>query len=169
VIRHEERVDGDAVADVVATPTTLALESEALVQPNRRLVPRKHVELELRDARRTGPGDRGLEKRPADSAPPVTRGDHHPEIRHVRARGMGVARERQPADDEVVVHGDEDGGIGVSTDCLQVATLVGDRPPRLRREEPAPRLLTDGGGEGDELGGIRGVGMADRDHPTTTP
>jgi hypothetical protein len=43
VIRHEQRVDGDAVAKVVTATQPFALEAERFVQLNGRLVPREHV------------------------------------------------------------------------------------------------------------------------------
>src|SRR5438105_262875 len=46
-VRHQDRVHVLAGAMVVRLPVALALEAEALVQPDRRLVPGKDVQLEL--------------------------------------------------------------------------------------------------------------------------
>ena len=95
VVRHEERVDVGAVTPVVTAAMSLALEPEALVQPNRRLVPREDVELELADARAARPGDR----RRRAAAVPIPRrrwlgGDDQAEIGDVRARRVRVACDR---------------------------------------------------------------------------
>jgi hypothetical protein len=148
---------------------TLALEAESLIQLNRRLVPRKHVQLELAHLRPTRPGDGGLEECPTDALPPVRRGDHHPEICDVRARRVRVTRQREAANDLVVVGSDEDGGIVVATYGLQVPALVGDRPPRLGGEEPACRLAADRERKGDEGRRVRRLGWPYRDHGTTIP
>ena len=65
---HQDRVDRRSVAQVVALAEALALEAELLVELDRRLVPGKHVQLELVDARVEGPRDRLLEQGAADAA-----------------------------------------------------------------------------------------------------
>src|SRR6188472_1498201 len=120
MIRHEKRVDVGAVTAVVRTAHALALEAEALVQPDGWFVPGKYVQLELADPGAVGPADGGCEQPPSDPLPTVLRGDHQPEVRDVGARGMCVARERQTSDDSValVVDGNEDGRIGMTKDSL---------------------------------------------------
>jgi hypothetical protein len=166
---HEERVEGDAVAKVVASATAFALEPEALVQPNRRLVPGKHVKLELADADRTGPADGRVEERSSDAPASMARRDHHPEVRDVDARRVRVPRQRETSDDPVAVERDENGRVGVPTHRLQVAALVGHGPPRLGGQEPALRLLPDRGRERDERRRVRALGVSDGDQGTTTP
>jgi len=136
VIRHEERVDVGAVTAVVRAAHALALEAEAFVEADGRLVPGKDVQLELADPGAVGPPDCGGEQSPSDPLPTVVRGDHQPEVRDVGARGMCVARERQTSDDSValVVDGNEDGRIGMTKDSLEVTALVGGCSPSLGRE-----------------------------------
>jgi hypothetical protein len=171
VIRHEERVDGDAVADVVTATQPFALEAERLVQLNGRLVPREDMELDLRDGRSSRPIHRGGEQRATNSPPAVARRDHEPEVGDVGARRVRVARERDATDDPVGVgvDGDEDGGVGVATDGAKVSPLVGDATPRIGSEQPVARLPADRGGEGDQLRRVAGFRVPDRDHETTTP
>ena len=61
----------------------------------------------------------------SDALPAAARGDHQPEVGHVVARRMRVARDRQPADDALGGLCDEDGRVRVATEALQVAALVG--------------------------------------------
>jgi len=131
VVRHEERVHGVAVAQVVTAAETLALESESLIELDRRLVPGEHVQLELADARSLRPGDRGLEERRADSASAMAFGNHQAQIGDVRARRVGIAGERQAPDDATAVDGDVDRGVGVAAHGLEVAALISDRTPGL--------------------------------------
>jgi hypothetical protein len=60
-VSHEHSVDVVIAAPIVPTPQSLALEPEPLVQLNRRLVPRKHVQLELPDAGAARPLDGRLQ------------------------------------------------------------------------------------------------------------
>jgi hypothetical protein len=169
VVRHEERVDGDAVAEVVATTKSLAFETEALIKANRRLVPREHVQLELRDSHDARPADRRVEEHATDSPPSMACRNHHPQVCDMPARRMRVSREGEAPDDPIAVDGDEHSSVDVTTDRLQVAALVGDGPPGLRRQEPATRLPTDRRCERDELRRVRAFGVPDRDHATTIP
>ncbi len=77
-------------------------------------------------------------------------GHHEPEVGDVPARRVRVPRERQPADDARAVLGHVDRRVGVPVDRAQVATLVGDRAPRARAEDPAAVLAPDALGELDE-------------------
>src|SRR6185312_15541324 len=140
-----------------------------LIQPNRRLVPGEHVQLELLDAGGEGPGNRCSEELASDPSASMACRDHHPEVRDVGACRMGVPREGEAPDDPVVVQRDEHRSVGMTTDRLQVAALVGNGSPRLRRQEPATGLAADGGCEGNELRRVRPLGVPDRDHGTTTP
>ena len=168
VIRHEERVDHFAVTLVVPAADAFALEPIALVEEDRRLVPREDVQLELAHARPASPGDRGVEQRATDALPPVAGGDHQPEIGDVRARRVRVAGERQ-ADDPVAVRRDEHGRVGMAAHGLQVAALVADRAPGVGRQEPRARLAADLGREDDQLRRVGRVGGPDLDHRATTP
>ena len=96
-------------------------------------------------------------------------GDHHPEVRHVDARRMGVPRKREASDDPIAVERDENRRVGVPTYRLQIAALIGHGPPRLGGQEPALRLLADRGRERDEGRRVRPLGPPDGDHGTTTP
>ena len=89
----------------------------------------------------------------------------------MRARRMRVARDGEPADDpaHVVVDGDEDCGVRMPTNGLQVAAFVGGASPGLRRQQPFAGLPADGRREPDELVGVGRLGGTDRDHGTTTP
>jgi hypothetical protein len=169
VIRHEERVDGDAVADVVTATQPFALEAERLVQLNGRLVPREDMELELGDGRSSRPIHCGREQRATDSPPAMARRDHEPDVGDVGARRVRVAGEREATDDPVGVDGDEDGGVGVATDGAKVSPLVRDATPRIGGEQPIARLPADRGGERDQLRRVAGLCVPDRDHDTTTP
>jgi len=76
----------------MAPAKALALEPEVLVQPNRRLVPGEHVQLELPHARGAGPGNRCVEELASDPSASMAGRDHHPEVRDVRARRMVIPR-----------------------------------------------------------------------------
>ena len=75
MVGHEERVDVGAVAAVVASSDTLALEAELLIEADRGLVPREHVQLELSDTRLACPVDRRLEQGAADPLASLGGGD----------------------------------------------------------------------------------------------
>src|SRR5690242_7342039 len=77
----------------------LTTEAEGFVEPDRRLVVRKDVQLELRDACAARPLDRLLEERASDSAAAVLLRNHQPEIGDVCARRMRVATDREAAHD----------------------------------------------------------------------
>src|SRR5207244_12147729 len=79
-VRHQDRVDVLLAATVVRTAVALPLEPEALVQLDRRLVPREDMQLELRDARVAGPLQGRVEQRRADATPAVRGGDHQAEV-----------------------------------------------------------------------------------------
>src|SRR6476661_1376968 len=81
---------------------------------------------------------------------------------------MLVARDRKPPDDEPFVVGDEHGGVRIAADRAEVAPLVGDVPPPVRRHEPAFRLGADGGAELGQAFRVARLRLAD-DHSTTTP
>src|SRR6266545_6387300 len=84
------------------------------------------------------------------------------------AGGMLVARDRKAADDESVVLRDEDGGVRIAPDRAEVAPLVGDVPPTVRRHEPALGLGTDRGAEFRQPFRVGRLRLTD-DHSTTTP
>jgi len=171
VVRHEQRVDVGAVPAVVASAHALALEPEALIEPYRGLVPGEDVELELADARVLRPAHGGAEQRAADAAPPMGGGDHEAQVRDMGARGMGVPGERETADDGpfVLLDRDEHRGVSVPADSLQIAPLVCDAAPRLRRQEPLPGLAADGGCEAHQITGVLRLRPSNGDHGTTTP
>ncbi len=77
------------------------------------------------------------------------------------ARGMGVAREREPADDPLPVLGDEDGRVGMPPHRPQVAPLVGDAAPRLGGQQPRALLAADLARELDERLRVTRLGGAD--------
>jgi hypothetical protein len=153
----------------MAPAKALALESEVLVQPNRRLVPGKDVKLELAHAASPGPCDRRIQEPAPDAASAMAARDHHPEVGDVRARRVRVPGKRQASDDPLAVDCDEHCRVGMAAHGLEVSALVGDRPPGLGGEQPSSRLLSDCCRERDELGRVRWLGGTDRDHATTTP
>src|SRR5437763_1051461 len=63
-VRHQDRVHHLAGPQVVPLAVALALEAELLVQLDRGLVPREHVQLELAHAGCFRPADCRLEQRP---------------------------------------------------------------------------------------------------------
>src|SRR5205823_2335703 len=107
-----------------------------------------------------------VEERAADAVPAVLRGDHEAEVGDMRARGMRVAREREPAGDLSFSFCDEDDRIGMAADGADVASLVADAAP-LRPDQPALGLRADGRCERDERRRIAGLRAADV-HSTTT-
>jgi hypothetical protein len=169
VVRHEERVDGDAVAKVVAATEAFALEAEPFIELDRRFVPREHVQLQLADPGLPGPVDGGFEQGASDSPAPMTRRDHHAEVGDVGARRMRVARERQATDDAIAVGRHQHSRIGVAADRLEVAAFVCDRTPPLGGQQPVAGLLADGGRERDQLRCVVRIGGPHDDHRTTTP
>src|SRR3954470_18535761 len=64
-VRHQQRIEELVAAAVMAAPQALALEAEVLVEPDRRLVVREHVQLELFHAGLAGPGQGAVEERAA--------------------------------------------------------------------------------------------------------
>src|SRR5713226_9386809 len=166
VERHEDRVRGLAVAQIVARSVALPDETERFVELDRRLVPRKDVQFELRDCVRPRPRDRALEQRAADAAAAGSRVHHEAEIRDMPARRMLVARERQAADELAVQLGDEHSRVGMTADGADEAALLPHAPP-LRRDEPALRLGADRARERDERRRVAGLGGA-HVHSTTT-
>src|SRR4051812_17716341 len=60
-IRHQRGIDFVGAPSIVPLPQALPLEPEPLVQLNRRLVPREHVQLELPNPRAARPLDRRLQ------------------------------------------------------------------------------------------------------------
>jgi len=169
VIGHEQGVDGIAVAEVVAATQSLTLETESLIEPDGRLVPDEDVKLELADVHTTGPIDGCLEQSRADPSPPVARCDHEAEIGDVGARRVRVAGKGETSDDQVVVGSDEDRCVRMASNCLEVATLVEHRSPRLGGQKPATALSTDLQREEDEGCCVGWVGGTDCDHETTRP
>src|SRR6476659_4312542 len=81
---------------------------------------------------------------------------------------MLVARDREAADDQPVVLRHEDGGVRITADRAEVAALVGDIAPPVRRHEPALRLGTDRRAELGQPFGVARLRLAD-DHSTPTP
>ena len=149
-----------------------ALEAEALVQADCRLVVRKDMQLELGHANAARPLHGLLEQRPADSEPAVRLRHHQAKVGHVRARGMRVARQRKPADDSSVPGlGDEDRRVRRTADRPQVAPLVGDAARPSRGEQPALGLSRYLAREGDKRRCVRRRRRPDRElaHSTTMP
>src|SRR5438132_1232498 len=91
---HQDRVRRLSVAKIMALSVALLDESERVVQLDRRLVPRKDVQFELRHLVLARPRDGGLEESAADAAAPRSRVDHQSEIRDVAACRVLIARER---------------------------------------------------------------------------
>src|SRR5262249_6431551 len=98
LLRHQQDVRVAAlVAEVVAHAQPLALVAELLVELDRGLVVREHVQLELPDPGAASPALGRFHEGRADPAPAVIGRDHHPEVGHVRACRMRVAHQRDPA------------------------------------------------------------------------
>ena len=115
------------------------------------------MQLELADADRPRPLLGLPEQGRSDSAPAMQGGDHEAEVGDVPARRVGVAAERQPADDAVGRElGDEHGGVVVAAQRAQEPPLFAGRPPGSVRDQPALGLRGDGLGELDERTGIPG-------------
>ena len=149
-VRHQDGVDELAAPLVVPLSVSLALEAERLVQAESRLVPGKDVQLELAHARRPRPGDGLLEQHRSDPLAAMALGDHQPEVGDVPARGVRIAREREPPDDAPAVLGHEHGRVRMALDRAQVPPLVRDGAPRPGAEDPAAVLAPDALGELDE-------------------
>src|SRR5436190_5797812 len=81
---------------------------------------------------------------------------------------MLVARNRKPPDDLPVVVGDVHCCVRIAADRAQIAALVRDVAPAIRRDEPPLRLAADSVAELLEGYRIAGLRTAD-DHSTTTP
>src|SRR6185437_5235197 len=94
--------------------------------------------------------------------------DHQAEVGDVPAGGMLVARDRESADDDAVVVGDVDRGIRIAPDRAQIAPLVADVTPAVRRHEPAFGLRADRVAELLQPRRVAWLRAPD-DHSTTTP
>src|SRR5438552_7763120 len=81
---------------------------------------------------------------------------------------MLVTCDREAADDDPVVLRDEDCRVRIAADRAQLAALVGDVAPAVRRHEPAFRLRPDGVAKVLEALRVGRLCPAD-DHSTTTP
>ena len=81
---------------------------------------------------------------------------------------MLVTGDREAADDGAAVLCDEDGRVRIAADRAQVAALVGDVAPAVRRHQPPFRLGPDGVAEVLEALRVGRLRAAD-DHSTTTP
>ena len=142
-IRHQDRVDVLAVAAVVLAAEALPLEAEALVEDDRRLVPREDVQLQLAD-----PASRAQATACSRSARPMPRrrcvaATIRPRSATWRLAGFGSrASERRPTIASSVV-GDIDRRVGVPLQRAQVAALVGDGAPAVRAQQPAALFATD--------------------------
>src|SRR5215204_2104472 len=68
VVGHQDRVDEVAASSIVGPAVALPAETELLVQGDRRVVVREHMQLELADADLAGPADRLLQQRAPDAA-----------------------------------------------------------------------------------------------------
>ena len=99
-------------------------------------------------------------------APAVALRDHQPEVGHVRARRMGVARDRQAADDPPRRLRDEHGRVRRAADRAQVAPLVARRRASRRSEisQPSGSLPT---ARPSSTSAARVAGTARRDLTTT--
>ena len=67
----------------------------------------------------------GIHERTPDASTSVRLGHHQAQVGDVLARRMGVAGQRDPADDAVRRLGDEDGRVGVAPHRAQIAPLLG--------------------------------------------
>src|SRR3954451_7428992 len=136
VERHQDRVRVAVVAQVMARAIALPPEADGLVERDRGLVPREHVELELLDAVSPSPLRRRGEQGTADAAATEAAVDHQAEVGHVVRRRMPVAREREAADDPAVELRDQDRGVGVPADRAEIAALFSGAAP-LVPDHPA--------------------------------
>jgi hypothetical protein len=111
--------------------------AQPLVERDRCLVVRKHVELELVHADPPRPvlGLHHEGRSRAEAA--MVAVDHQADIRDVIARGMRVARDREAADDRPVRFRNEDGRVRVAPDRAQVAALFPRGTPLTARDQPA--------------------------------
>lgn len=169
VQRHQDRIDRHALAQILASPDTLALEAERFVESERRLIPWEDMQLDLAHVSRFRPRDRLLEQGPAHTQTTMARGNHQAQVSNVAARRMNVARERQPRNDAVAVLGHIDGRVRMTADGTQVAPLLGRASPRLRGQEPRAGLAADLARELDKRLRIARLSRADPDQGTTTP
>src|SRR5262249_5968263 len=146
--------DESPAAPEVASAQAFVLEAELLVEPDRRLVVREDVQLELLDAVLARPLDGLFEQGAPDAPAPVPRCDHQAEVGDVRARWVRIASERQARDDAVLVLGHVDGRVRRPARGPEVAPLVTDATPVALRDQPGLRLRADGTAELDEGSGI---------------
>src|SRR5215218_7949155 len=138
----------------MALSDTLTPEAEVLVERHGRGVVREHVKLELPDSGPPSPVGGGLKQCPADPAATMRGRDHETEVGDVRARGMRVPGQREPAHDQVAVGRDEDGRVRIARDRAQVAPLLADAAPRAVGDEPALWLAADRLGQLHEGGRV---------------
>src|SRR5262249_9232847 len=157
-------------APKMVAPQALALEPELVVEPDRRLVVGEDVQLEFFDLAFKGPFDGLLEQPSADALTPVPGRHHQAESGHVMARRVGVAREREPADDPALVLGHEDRGVRGAPDSAQVPPFLPHVAPVSLGDQPGLGLGADRAAKLDESSGVGGDG-APNDEPrhTTTP
>jgi hypothetical protein len=95
--------------------------------------------------------------------------DHDPEVGDVPTRRVDVARERESADRDAVIQGNEHGRVGMPTHGAEVAALVRNTPPLLGGQKPGAVLLSDRTPELDDRLGVSRLCRPDRDHETTIP
>jgi len=167
--RHQDRVHGCSVTQVLAAPQAFALEAIRLVEGDRRLVPWKDMELELLHSRARSPRDGLVEQCPADASPPMRARHHEPEVGDMPARRMHVSRERESANWPAFLNGNEHRRVRMSTNHTEIPPLVGDAPPLLSCQKPRAVLAADSAPELDESLSIPQLGRPDRDHGTTIP
>lgn len=167
--RHQDGVDGDAVANVMTSTQTLALESERGVEGYRGLVPGEHMELQLANADNPGPRDGLLEQSTANTPTAVGRRDHQPQIGDMTARRMNVASHRQPTHDAAVMGCHVDRSVRVPTHRSQVAPLLRHGPGHLGGQQPVTLLEADLTREVDERLSVGRFGAPNLGHGTTTP
>src|SRR5215216_5435052 len=127
-VGHEDGVHELAAGTaVVRLSVALALEAEVVVQLDRSLVVREDVELDLADARVSGPFDCRFEQRPPDAPATPTGRDHQAQVGDMRRRRMVVAGQREPGDDLAAVgFRHEHRRMRIAPDRLQVAPLIPD-------------------------------------------
>src|SRR5436190_12301696 len=129
------------------------------------------MQFELAHVVGAAPVSRSREQRPADALSSMLLRDHQADVRDMPARRMLVTRDREAADDRpVLCLRYEDRRVRIAPDRTQVAPLVADVPPAVRRREPSLGLRRDIVAERlQRLSVPRVRGADDEAHCTTTP
>src|SRR3954454_5911052 len=109
-VSHQDRVDELAATAVVLLAVALALEAEGVVQRDRVLVPREHVQLELANPGLACAVEGGPQERCPYSLTPRGGRDHQADVGDVGARGVRVAPDGEAGADPLVVAPPAGGG-----------------------------------------------------------